>query len=222
MPMDKVFVVGDSHAIALAEGAKRLGANTGMAYLSGNDWHSGTVRFHRKLGLVAVGRPGFQKRMKEACAQLETDSLLQGDHVVLTSLGYQLGRLLPPMRRNGHGFACVSEGDPHPVVSSGFVAATVHAKRAGQIELVRKLARRRRVIVVSPPVLKRTPEDDLVRDIIGSALTGAGAELVDTRFVLPDDGVLPDAFRHEDGIHGNAEYGEFILKHVRENVLANA
>ena len=222
MPMDKVFVVGDSHAIALAEGAQLAGLTVGMAFLSGNDWHSGVVRFHRRLGLAATGRPGFQRKMRDGCANLGTESILAGDHIIVTSLGYQLGRLVSPMARAGHRFNSDLSVDTPLLVSRGFVEATVMTKRASQFDLVRKLTRRRRVIVVSPPVFGRSVSDDLVRDIIGEALERAGADVFDTRRLAPDDGVVPEKERHEDGIHGTADYGRRVMEAVLSRVSVNA
>lgn len=218
MPMDKVFVVGDSHAIALAEGARLAGLTVGMAFLSGNDWHSGVVRFHRRFGLAATGRPGFQRKMREASTELGTESILTGDHIIVASLGYQLGRLVSPMLRSGHRFGPDTSVDAPLLVSRGFVEATVMSKRAAQFDLVRKLTRRRRLVVVSPPVLDRSAEDDLVRDIIGDALQRAGAEVLDTRVLLPNGGIVPAKERHEDGIHGTAEYGQRVIKAVLSRI----
>ena len=220
--MQKVFVFGDSHAVALAEGAEALGLTTGMAFLSGNLWHLGVVRFNRNRGLVARGGAGFNERLITASETLGTPNVLEGDHLVIGSFGYQLGRLVSPLLRDGHKIA----GEDVPTeqgqfVSTGFLEALVDAHRATQFRLMRQIARRRPLVVVSPPPIGDRPEYARVRDIIGDRIQSTGAHSLDSRsLLLPGAGTLPESERHEDGRHATGAFGERAIKAAIEMASA--
>jgi hypothetical protein len=209
MSRPDLLILGDSHTAALVAGAQAIGLTVGHLYLSGNFWHAGLVTGHALRGLTSPRR-----KIAMAINQLRIDagvpSLFTPGLPVIASFGWHLGRMVPVFGIAGH------TADPetdHHFVSAGFLAAYTRAARGGLIDALVAGARKAPVIAVAPPVLEAEPTSMAMARAITAHLRAGGVTVVDPRdgMGLAGDPLPPD-LRSDDGVHGNAAYGEALLR----------
>jgi hypothetical protein len=155
MPPDLV-IIGDSHTAALKAGCDALGLRAELLYVSGNHWHAGAAEFDAVTGLQFPRRPMLQRRVNAICRALGTTSLFSPDVPVIASVGYHLGRLIPPFAGWGHTTdAATFAGDPDAqFASAGLVAAYVRHYRDAHIALLAQAAALCDLTVVAPPMVQ--------------------------------------------------------------------
>lgn len=208
-----LMILGDSHAVALQAGCAAHGLVPAVLSFSGNLWHQGQIGLNRTTGIRARGRV-WQQRVTDLAASLGRQDVLSPDVPVLACFGFHLGRIVPAFGYNGHlADAGMFQSDPEAqFASSGLVAAYAHAQRQGHLRMLAQLARRVPVRVVVPPAIYPSGNYPAFVAAIRGAIAGRGIPLVDPSSALfPGAPVLPEAFRAEDGVHGNAAYGKAAI-----------
>lgn len=209
-----VLIIGDSHAKALQQGCERIGIRTMHAGFSGRNWHEGNIGYHKKTGLW-MRRAWAQKKFSDMREQLGVDTLAEPGVPILFSIGFHLGRLVPPFGWNGH--TVLSENaaatEDRMIVSKAFLEDYIEAYRSAHFKLIRQFARRTALTVVAPPHSFDRENYAAFRDVISDRIRACGATLYDPKDDLTDDtGLLPDTLLEADGIHGNADYGRRIIE----------
>jgi hypothetical protein len=214
-----LFIFGDSHTAALELGARAEGIRTGLLYLSGNIWHKGEITLHPKLELDQPGSRYVRRRVTEARDAMG-GVMFRPDVPVLASAGYHLGRLLPPMTHQGHGVdPAVLDRDPDAsFMSSALFETLITLRRRSVWRLLRLLATRCDLTVIAPPILSDDPMVAMAAGYITRRLREQGLNVFDPREVEgPLGQILPPHWRAEDGVHGNAAYGQAVLQHILED-----
>lgn len=218
----ELLILGDSHAIALKGGAEILGIRVEALHFSGSQWHDGNF---------AYGENGFEPRgVRAGLAQLQElrDKLGVQDVFacgvpVISTMGFHLGRLVPPFGWAGHHVAA----DP---TGAGLVASTALAEdyvahyRARHIRVARRLGRAAaRLVMVAPPPAFERPNYGAFRAIVMRQMAAAGLTVYDPApDLLPEGGILPDAMLMPDGVHATAECGAKVLAAMRDRGLLTA
>lgn len=206
-PLD-AMILGDSHAVALKAGCDKLGLRTGILSISGNLWHAGFVRFHRRKGMV--GRATAQRRINEFKQNQRFEIVPPSGLPVIATLGFHLGRVVPMFALDGHRTdEAEFQADPaHQYVSRGMLRAYINAFRRQHIEFLTRLAQMTPTLVVAPPFFWQAGNAaDFTTEIL-AMMSEAGLATLNPCAELYGAGVaLPEEYRTADGIHGNAEYG---------------
>ncbi len=213
-----LLIVGDSHTAALYEAAKARGLDARLLYLSGNFWHENRMRVHPTAGLSAAYRRPLQRQV-QAFAEEAGGSVFPPGVPVLASIGYHLGRLVPPFARHGHTPVDDPDGDGL-FVSDAFLRGYILHNRGALLRILRRAARQADLVVVAPPLIQTDPVSLHFARTITALLTEAGVRVFDPR-QEPDwgDKPLPEALRSPDGVHGNATYGEQVLTRLFDRGL---
>lgn len=208
-----LIVLGDSHSVALKLGCDAQGLRSEMLSFSGNIWHAGQVFIHRKQGLWVFGKRQ-QARVADMRKRLGGLPILSKDVPVVASVGFHMGRLVPPfgIGRVQTDPARFDADEAAQFASSGLVAAYVAHYRAAQLTLLQQIAKRAPVVVVGPPNIFRSSNYAAFYDGIAGLIRGAGLALFDPRDLVGGRDVpFPDALLAADGKHGNADYGAAVI-----------
>jgi hypothetical protein len=209
-----MLIFGDSHTAALNMGAQAERIETGLLYLSGNIWHAGQIQPHPTLGLDQPGSRYVRRRVTEARDAMKGMLFRKGEPV-LASAGYHLGRLLPPMTHHGHSTdATALDRDPEAAFMSAAVfEAMITLRRRTVWRLLKHVGTLCDLTVVAPPILTDDPMQAMAARVITRRLRALGLNVFDPREVDgPLGQPLPDAWRAEDGVHGNAAYGQAVIQ----------
>lgn len=216
-----LVIVGDSHTGALQEAALARGLASRVLCISGNFWHEGRVRFDARLGLSAGPRPRYN-RLIQGVAEDLGGSVFPRDVPVIASIGYHLGRLVPRFLRYGHtpdaqDFAA----DPSRLFgSSALVDAYIAHHRRALWRTLRFAAQVCPLVVVAPPVAQADPASMRFAAVITDRLLELGLTVFDPRRDTDLAGnPFPPEWRAADGQHGNAAYGEVVLRRLTEKGL---
>jgi hypothetical protein len=208
-----VFVLGDSHAIALRDGCAAQGLAVDMLSFSGNLWHAGYVTFRPNYGVSLRGRVQ-RDRLDAVRARYGRDGVIRPDLPLIVSVGFHVGRLVPPFAVRGHvcdatGFAADEDA---LFVSAGFLETYIRHHRDAQLFFLRQIARRAPVVVVAPPPVYRSAVHAAFVAVIGRLIRAAGIALYDPRDDFAHLGPsLPADYLAPDGVHGNARYGAEVV-----------
>jgi hypothetical protein len=221
-----VIVLGDSHCNALVDGCHAHGLKAEMLRFSGNFWHTGQVSLHADHG-IWINRP---KRLQDEILALRERlggrSVLSPDVPVLATMGFHLGRFVPPFGIMGH-VTDQRHFDAEPdalYASRAMVNAYIGAYRGTHIRMARRMDRMARVVMVAPPLCHDRPNLRTFFDSVLARMRAVNLTVYDPNGDLPrQDGVLDPAYVTEDGAHGNARYGaEVIGKLIEQGLLARA
>lgn len=218
----ELLILGDSHGLAAKAGADALGANAAFLYLSGGYWHKRLVQFHPEHGLWSRSRPTVRTQLDELRAQLGGGPLFAPDRPVLMSAGFHLGRISPVFKMNGHrvdpdGMA----GDGRALfASAALVAAWVDAARGYHRRLLVRVSRVCPLLVLAPPPIGTDPVARRFAEVIVAQMRAAGLTVYDPRPDFDPDGEgLDPALIDADDVHGNARYGEAVMRKIYERGL---
>ncbi len=212
-----VIIIGDSHCNALQAGCAAHGLRVEMLRLSGNFWHAGHVFFHGRHGVWVKGLSAAQAQILAIRERLGGLSLISAEVPVIASMGYHLGRLVPPFGIHRHvtdaaGFAA-DQGSAY--ASQALVEATVDHYRGAHIRMAQRMSRHGNMVLVVPPRLYPGSSYDRFASAISARMRAAGVTLFDPSEALfaPDQG-LPPELASGDGVHGNEAYGAAVVKRL--------
>lgn len=216
-----LLIVGDSHSAALQEAAIARGLRSEMLYISGNLWHENKMRPHPSQGLSTPHRRGLNRRIAEFSAKVQ-GSAFPKDIPVLASIGYHLGRLVPPFQRHGHSPDPAHAGVTEDAlfVSDAFLLSYIFHHRNSLFRLLRLAGQDANLLVIAPPMIQSDPVALYFAARITRILRDHGIAVFDPR-EEPDwaDKPLPDHLRAPDGVHGNAAYGAEVLSRLFDRDL---
>jgi hypothetical protein len=195
-----VIIIGDSHTAALREGCVALGLTAALLYVSGNHWHAGCADFHPVAGLHFARRPVLQRRLQDIRQSIGGGSVFGRKVPVIASFGYHLGRLVPPFTGWGH----TTDADEFSSKPEALFAS--HGLMARQAAQLCDLT------VVAPPVVQADATAHAFACHITDRLQKADVRVHDPREGRAYDGTtLAAELLSEDGVHGNAAYGEGVI-----------
>ncbi len=215
-----LLILGDSHSTALAEGCAAHGLRAEVLAFSGNLWHGGHIALHRGQGL-RVRPAAMQGRLDAVREKARAMDVLRPDLPVLASVGFHLGRLVPPFGVHGH-VAQADEfdaADDRLFASSALVMAYVGQFRARQARFLARVARMAPLTAVAPPPFYTLPNYRAIYDEVVRAIRRAGVTLYDPRDDWGGDAPLDPAWLAADGVHGNAAYGATLIGHMIDRGL---
>ncbi|MEF3048249.1 hypothetical protein [Pseudotabrizicola sp. L79] len=216
-----LLIVGDSHCGALQEAAVASGLNSKMLFLSGNLWHENRMRPHPTQGLSVPHRPALNRRIAAFAAEAQS-SVFPKDIPVLASIGYHLGRLVPPFARHGHSPdpTHAATEDAALFTSDAFLTGYIFHHRSSLFRLLRLASQDARLLVIAPPMIQTDPVALHVAARITRILRDNGIAVFDPR-EEPDwaDAPLPEHLRAPDGVHGNPAYGAEVLSRLFDRNL---
>ena len=214
-----VLVIGDSHTTALWQGCVANGLNPEVLCISGNIWHAAHLAYDEAHGIWARS-PAHQRNILALRQRLGGDSLAARHRPVIASIGFHLGRLVPPLSFRGH----VTErqefmaDDTALFISSTLLRAYVRRYRAPQLKLLRRLSRATNLVVVAPPEGRAGPNYAAVRRCIVDMMRESGITVYDPgetgRFALQRP--LPDEYLAADKAHANERYGAGVVADMLE------
>ena len=152
-----LVLVGDSHVTALHAAAEAQGLTAAMLFISGNRWHDNLIRTHPRKGLSADHRPRLAKKVNAFAGSLGGTAFPEGVPI-LASIGYHLGRLVPPLARYGHTPDAAQAGaDPDRLpISGAFLDAYIDTHRSRLFRLLRLAGQRSDLTVIAPPIIQST------------------------------------------------------------------
>lgn len=211
-----MLIFGDSHTAALNLGAQAERIETGLLYLSGNIWHAGQIQPHATLGLDQPGSRYVRRRVTDARDAMKGTLFRKGEPVIV-SAGYHLGRLLPPMTHHGHSSdAAALDRDPDAsFMSAAVFEALITLRRRTVWRLLKHVGTLCDLTVVAPPILSDDAMQAMAARLITRRLRALGLNVFDPREVDgPLGQPLPDAWRSDDGVHGNASYGQAVIQYL--------
>ena len=209
----EMLFLGDSHTVALADGAAMLGVETASVWFSGSLWHDGNFAYGVD-GFEPVEAPmgeALLLRLRETTGQRDP---FAGGLPVVMSFGFHLGRLTRPFNRYGH--RSYTEGAPEEegtlFASKALSEAYVIHHRQRHIEAALLIAAKAPAVMVAPPVFTDEPNFLTLRDTVIRMMRAQGLTVFDPMATLFGAGnPIPPDFRMEDGQHGTAEYGLRVL-----------
>lgn len=204
-----VLILGDSHAVALQAGCAAHGIVPAVLSFSGNLWHQGQIGLSPRTGIRARGRV-WQGRVTDLGRALGRDNVLSPELPVLACFGFHLGRIVPAFGYNGHqADRDMFLADPEAqFASSGLVQAYAASMRRGHLRMLAQLARRVPTLAVVPPAIYPPGNYPAFVETLKEGIRALGVPLIDPSAELfPGAAGLPGAFRSDDGVHGNADYG---------------
>lgn len=208
------LIIGDSHSTALKAGCDANALRTEMLVVSGNFWHGSVIMHHPEHGLWA--KTAAQQQMIMSLKQkLGGGSVLRPDIPVIASIGFHLGRLVPPLSYQGHvtdGQGFMAEPDAL-FASSGLVSAYVNYYRGYLLRLLQKMATRAPLIVVAPPDVVDHSTFRSARTALIDMMRNGGVRVFDPCEAEPFASMrpLPPAYRSDDNVHGNDRYGAEVI-----------
>lgn len=218
MPPD-LIVIGDSHSNALLDGCAAHGIRAEMLRFSGNLWHAGDVRIHAEHGLWIDRPKRLQDQIIDLREKLGGASVLSPAVPVLATLGFHLGRIVPPFGLLGHvSEARHVEADAQTLyVSQGFVDAYIGAFRGPHVRLARRMAQLAPTVFVAPPLCIDPRNMRVFHASILNRMRRVGLTVHDpTEDLCPTGSVLDPAYVTADGVHGNAAYGARVIGRMIE------
>lgn len=215
------MILGDSHSIALRAGAALLGLRAEALHFSGSQWHDGNF---------AYGENGFEPRgvrvgmlqLRDLRARLGVTDVFAIGVPVISTLGFHLGRLVPPFGWAGHRIDTDAATPEEVGLNASVALAADYAAhyRARHIRVARRLARAAPLVLVAPPPAFDRPNYTAFRDILIRQMTAAGLTVYDPKDdLLPDGGTLPAELLMPDGVHATPECGAMILTAMRDRGL---
>jgi hypothetical protein len=211
-----LLILGDSHTAALKAGCDAHGLRAEVLGFSGNLWHAGLIFLNRAHDLRVRG-PAMQARIKAVEDKLGGGSVLRPDLPVLASVGFHLGRLVPPFGFGNHTTEkeAFEAAEDRLYASSALVADYAQHFRGAHQRFLRRLSRLVPLTVVAPPHFYTAPNYAAFYGYLADAIRATGVRFCDPREAWGGAAApLGAEFLSADGVHGNGAYGERIVGHM--------
>lgn len=212
-----LMLLGDSHTIALEEGARSLGLDVAALRYGGNVWHDGKFGWNAD-GFFPKGSKLGKRELATLQERLGVKNVFSVGAPVLTTVGFHLGRLTRPFNWFEH--SVMGPGDPEPrsglLASDAFVEAYVAHARGPHLRMLKRLSREAKLIVVPPPAISDEPNFRQLRAMVIRLMQRAGLEVFDGAQVLFDDQPLPAHLIEADGQHTTPEFGAMVISRLRD------
>lgn len=212
MPID-LIILSDSHGRALAAGAREHGLDIRAIAFSGSAWHEGRFKCKNE-GFEPRHVPFARKRMAELREEVGVSDVMTLGIPVLSTIGFHLGRLVPPFGWYGHrvGQDWQRADDRHSMASSALLADYVSFHRTFHFDVAQRMARTGDLMIVAPPVVHTAPNYAAFRAHIINRLTERGLRVFDPMEALAGpNGVLPEELIADDRNHGTEAYGYHVI-----------
>ncbi len=212
-----VIMLGDSHTIALEDGAKRLGLRTEVLRFGGGGWHEGKFGWSAE-GFVPKGTPMGRSALEAIRGRLGVQNVFAVGAPVITTVGFHLALMVRPMGWSGHRMMGLNGETPKDglLMSAAFAEAYVEHFRGAHFRLLRRLAREARLIVVPPPPMTTEPNIARIRALVIDRIRQMGIEVYDPMTeLLADEPGFPARFVGDDPSHATADYGELVMAGLR-------
>lgn len=214
---------GDSHTIALEEGAQALGLNTASLNFGGSAWADGKFGWNEE-GFNPRASVQGRRAIEALRERFGVQDVFSLGIPVVTTAGFHLGRLIRPFDWHDHQVMGATDRSfaSGLVVSDAMIEDYVVHYRAAHLRLLKRIGRSAKLVAIAPPEL--TPERNFwqVRDVVIRLMKRAGIEVFDpievlygTREMLPAELII------DDGAHASAEYGTMAMRALRESGWLN-
>jgi len=216
-----LLILGDSHTAALKAGCDAHGLKAEVLGFSGNLWHAGHIVLNRSQELRVRGA-AMQARLKAVEDSLGGGSVLRPELPVLASVGFHLGRLVPPFGFRNHvtETAVFDAEEDRLFASSALVYDYALHFRGGHLRLLRRLSRLVPLTVVAPPHFYTAPNYAAFYAHVSDAIRQTGLRFCDPREAWGGGAApLGPEYLSADGVHGNEAYGARIVGHMIEKGL---
>ena len=209
----EMLFLGDSHTVALADGAALLGVETASVWFSGSLWQYGNLTYGAD-GFEPVAAPmgeALLLRLREATGRSDP---FAGDLPVVMSFGFHLGRLTRPFNRHGHRSYLEGAEDQEGTLfaSKALTEAYVTHHRQRHLETAKRIAAKAPAVVVAPPIFTDEPNFRAMRTTVIRLMRAQGLRVFDPMANLFGAGnPIPREFMMEDGQHSTPDYGLRVL-----------
>lgn len=221
MPDDlpDLLFLGDSHSLALEEGARALGLRTESVSFGGSAWADGKFGWGDD-GFNPRGSVQGRRALNALRERFGVKNVFGLGIPVVTTAGFHLGRLLRPFDWFGHRAMGANSAEPESglVVSDAMLGEYISHFRGPHIRLLKKLSREAKVVAIAPPEINREQNFWPLREKVIGQMRGAGIDVFDPFETLFEKGeVLAQHLIAEDGAHATAEYGQMVMNALRES-----
>ena len=214
-----LLILGDSHTLALRDGAEKLGLATDGLWFSGGNWHQGMFSFGRR-GFQPHRMPAVNRQLEELRARMGVDQPFAAGVPVIACYGYHLGRLVPTFGLGQFRLADHAGRfqDDAPSVSRDFLADYIRHFRERHLQLARRMSRSNPVIFVAPPIAHTRPNYVAFQTLITAMLRGIGAQVFDPaeEMVDPAHGTIDPALLMDDENHGTGDFGATVIQRLMD------
>lgn len=212
------MLLGDSHTIALEDGAKALGLTPGVLRFGGAGWHERKFSWGAD-GFVPRGSAMGARALERLRTGMGVTNVFSTDIPVITTVGFHLGQLVGPMGWSDHHIQRSPDDMPQDglLMSSAFVEAYVLHYRRPHLRLLRRMASAARLIVIPPPTIAAYGNIPQVRAVLIKMMRDSGLDVFDpVAELLSLDAPFPESLSSGDGNHANAEFGSMVIEALRE------
>lgn len=219
----EILFLGDSHTIALDEGAQSLGLRTEAVRFGGSGWSDGKFGWNAD-GFVPKGSPMGQRALEAVRERLGVRNVFSLGIPVVTTVGFHLGRLIRPFDWHDHAVPGRNpeQADHGLVVSDAMAEAYVTHFRKPHVKLLKRVMQQARVVVMAPPQLEEDRNFWPVRALVTRIMRQAGIEVFDPNAVLfGEEKILPAHLITEDRQHATSEYGALAMAALRDSGWLN-
>lgn len=219
--MGEVFIVGDSHALAIRDAFVASGWTVhGGMMASGREFdHS---FFDQVDGRITFHNEEADTMFSAALASAGVSRMVDLDMPVVTTMGFNSNRLARQLYD--------SEGEDHLDAwtrwSGAVMDAVVSSTKASVLEFCRWLPTKRSYAVLSPQRMQPHLRDFVRRaeGIYAAKLAALGINIVDVRDKTVDEnGILREEFCRQvgkDQTHANAAYGAIVMQRLADMLAA--
>ncbi|MFD2173081.1 hypothetical protein [Rhodobacter lacus] len=217
-----VLLIGDSHTIALEDGAKALGITTEAFRIGGAGWHEGKFAWSAD-GIIPRASPMGRNAIEAIRARHGVSNILHLGAPVVTTVGFHLGSLVRGLRWNNHQVLGPDGVAPDQglLISENFLTHYIQSMRTQHLRVLRRMAREAKVIVVPPPPLNLDGNGLCARAILIRWMRKSGLTVFDPMQELLDGApALPGRFLDaSDPNHANAAFGQMVMEALRTRGL---
>ncbi len=222
--MKDLIIVGDSHARALANGAMALGYDVASYANSAGAWRDGAVSL-TAAGEITSNRARARKKIEGFAEDVGAKAPLLSGVPVVASLCFDVSQFVSDLRWHKLGSYLADDhgSTRQSVLSSRFTRAYVREQHSEALAGLSAIAQVAPLVVIVPPVFRTWPLQRALKAEFTALVRSAGISVYDPNESLAgEDGLIPDALKHDDGQHGNPAFGQAALTGALEKGLLPA